>query len=88
MLCREDFLMHAHHQNLFIVRTIKMPILPRDGRCGTARRGSRGQLRGGGLFEAGNVARLRIYPGHYMLDQAVFTGGVHGLDDEEDCHWF
>lgn len=35
-------------------------------------------------FERGNLAALGIEAGHDMFDGAVFTGGVHGLEDEED----
>jgi len=40
------------------------------------------QLFGAGLLEAEDFASLRIDPGHDMPYGAIFTGGVHSLEDE------
>ena len=39
---------------------------------------------GGRSFETENLATLGIEAGHDVLDGAVFTGRVHGLEDDEE----
>ena len=62
-----------------------MPILPRSGR---RTRGSPQkivlQFLGGRSLERIDLATLRIYAGHDVLDGAVFSRGVHGLQDQQD----
>ena len=42
------------------------------------------ELFGGGLFEAEDLAALGVDAGHDVLDGAVFAGGVHGLEEDQD----
>ncbi len=37
----------------------------------------------GGLFEAEDLAALRVHAGHHMADRAVFAGDVHALKDQQ-----
>ena len=60
-----------------------MPMRPVRADSVVSARESRGQALRRGLFEAENLASLGIESGHYMLDYAVFAGGVHGLKNEE-----
>ena len=41
------------------------------------------QILGAGLFEAENLAALRIDAGHDVLDGAVLAGGVHRLKNQQ-----
>src|SRR3989442_10133002 len=41
------------------------------------------QLFGGGRFEGKDLRALRVDAGHYVLDGAVFAGGVHRLKDDQ-----
>ena len=43
------------------------------------------RLERGGDLEAGDVATLRIDAGEDVRDGAVFAGGVHALQDDEQC---
>jgi hypothetical protein len=37
----------------------------------------------GGNFEGGDVAALRVDAGEDVADGAIFAGGVHALEDDE-----
>jgi hypothetical protein len=37
------------------------------------------------MLEAEHLAALRIDSGHHVPDRAVFSGGVHRLEDQQDC---
>ena len=41
------------------------------------------ELLGAGVFEAEDLAALRVHAGHHVLDGAVFAGGVHPLEDQK-----
>ena len=36
------------------------------------------------MLEAEHLATLRVHTGHYVADGAVFTGGIHGLKNQQD----
>ncbi len=42
------------------------------------------QFDGAGMFEAEDLAALRVDPGHHMLDGAVLSRRVHCLKDQQD----
>ena len=75
--------MYADDEYFFVVRTIE------DADAAALGQTARGapeeimfQLFGAGLLEAEDFASLRIDPGHDMPYGAIFTGGVHSLEDE------
>ena len=39
---------------------------------------------GGRCLETGDMATLRIDPGHHVSDDAILASGVHGLKDHQD----
>ncbi len=41
------------------------------------------QFTGAGMFEAEDLASLRIDPGHHVPDRAVLSGSVHGLENQQ-----
>src|SRR5512146_213720 len=77
--------MHPHHEHFFVIGTIENPD------PATLRQTAVGppeevvvQVFGGRLLEAEDLAALRVYPGHHMLDRAVLASGVHRLEDEQE----
>ena len=61
-----------------------MPIRPRSGSTHVVRqRKSCSSSFGAGLFEAENLAALRIDPGHDVPDGAVLAGRVHPLKNQQ-----
>ena len=75
----------AHDENLLVVGAIEDADLAAGGEVGLgAPEEVVGKFLGGGLFEAGDVAALRVNAGHDVADGAVFASGVHGLEDEEN----
>ena len=75
--------MHADDEYFFVVRTIE------DADAAALRQTARSapkevmfQFFGGGLLEAEDLASLRIDSGHDVPYGAIFTGGVHALEDE------
>src|SRR5947207_6595318 len=77
-------LMHANNENFLIVRSVKDPdasalwqafgIAPEEVVVEILRRG---------LRERENLAALRIYSRHHVLDGAVLAGRVHRLEHEQ-----
>ena len=62
-----------------------MPMRPRSGAAvGRTPEEVMVELLGRGLLERGDLAALRVHPGHDVLDGAVLAGGVHGLEDHEE----
>ena len=62
-----------------------MPIRPRSGRSRVVRqRKSCCNSVGAGMFEAEDLAALRIDPGHDVLDGAVLSRRIHRLKDQQD----
>ena len=73
----------AHDENLLVVGAIEDADLAAGGEVGLgAPEEVVGKFLGGGLFEAGDVAALRVNAGHDVADGAVFASGVHGLEDD------
>src|SRR5947209_3689085 len=84
MLFGQQLFMYAHHQHFFIVGAIEDADASALGKThGSAPEKIMVQLFCRWLLEAMNLAALRVHSGHYVLDQAVFAGGVHGLKDQE-----
>ena len=76
--------MHADDQHFFVIRTIE------DADMAALGQKPRGlpqevmfQLLGAGMFEAEDLAALRIDARHHVLDGAVFAGRVHGLKNQQ-----
>ncbi len=44
-----------------------------------------GKIFAGRGFEGEHVDALRIYPGHDVLNSAVFASGIHGLENQEQA---
>jgi hypothetical protein len=58
---------------------LKILILPRSGRSRVGPEKVALQFTGAWMFEAEDLASLRIDPGHPVPDGAVFSRRVHGL---------
>jgi hypothetical protein len=72
--------MHPNDENLLIVGAIEDGDPPAFGK--PVRRAPEKimfQFLGAWLFEAENVAALRVDPGHDVADSAVLAGGVYPL---------
>jgi len=71
---------HAYDQHFLVVGTIEYSDLPAFGQPA---RGAPEEIMlqfvGARLFETGNLAALRIDPGHDVPDDAVLTSRVHPL---------
>ena len=77
--------MHADDQHLLVIGSVE------DADPPAFRQIARGapekivlQFRGAGMFEAENLAALRVDPGHHMLDGAIFSRRIHRLKDQQD----
>src|ERR1700724_3917432 len=84
VLFLQILLMYADYQDFFVIRSVEdanFSALRQPTRCPPEK--IMIQLFGRGLFETGYLARLWVYSGHHMLDQAVFAGSIHGLDDQQ-----
>ena len=76
--------MHAHDQHFLVIGAVE------DADAPAFRQAARGapekivrQFLGAGMFEAEDLAALRIDAGHDMLDGAVLAGGVHRLKNQQ-----
>src|SRR6516164_5709546 len=84
LLSLQDMLMHAHNENLLIVGSVEdsdasalwqaLGVAPEKVVIEVLRRG---------LLERENLAALRIYSRHNVLDGAVLSGRVHRLEHEQ-----
>src|SRR3979411_851939 len=84
VLFLQILLMYADYQDFFVIRTVEdadFPALRQPARRPPQK--IMVQFFGRGLFETGYLARLWVYSGHHMLDQAVFARRIHGLDDQQ-----
>src|ERR1700682_1272724 len=76
--------MDANHQHLFVIRPIEYPNV---AALGQAARGSPKKivlkLLLGWRLERINLAALGIHPRHHMLDGSIFSGRIHGLEDQQ-----
>jgi hypothetical protein len=79
-----DELVDARGENVFVVGTVEDAdhAARRDLGVDAPEEVVAG-FEGGGHFEGGDVAALRINSGEDMADGAVFAGGVHALEDDE-----
>src|ERR1035438_7230111 len=76
--------MHPNNQDFLVVGTIEYTNLPALGK--SARRAPEKvmlQLVSARLFEAENLAPLRIDPGHDVPDGAVLAGSVYPLKNQQ-----
>ena len=77
--------MHAHDQYLLVVRAVEDPDLAAFRQHpGTTPEKIVLQLLRAWMFETEDLAALRVDARHHMLDGAVFSGGVHRLEDQQD----
>ena len=75
---------HAHDQHVLVVTAVENADFPALGQG--ANRTPHVIVRQfllAGLLEAVHLDTLRVQAAHYMLDGAVLTGGVHGLDHDD-----
>src|SRR6267378_2087093 len=78
--------MHAHDENFLVIRTVEDAYL-------SARRNALMsapeilviQFLVAERLERVDVATLQVHTGHDVLDRAVFSGGIHGLKDQQQC---
>ena len=76
--------MHPNHQDLFIIGSIEYADVPALRQpIGGAPEKIMFQFVGARLFEAENLAALRIDPGHHMPNRAVLAAGVHTLKNQQ-----
>src|SRR5580693_5681253 len=78
--------MHAIDEHLLIIRAIE------DADPASFRKPARGapeevmlELFGARLLETDNLTASRINSGHDVPDGAVLPGGIHSLEDQEQC---
>ena len=76
--------MHAHDEHFLVIGAVE------DADAAALRQAAGGapekivlQFLGAGMFEAEDLAALRIDAGHDVLDGAVLAGGIHGLENQE-----
>ena len=81
----QDFRVHANDQHLFVVGPVE------DADAAALRERARRapekvvvQLGGAGMLEAEDLAALWIDARHDVPDRAVFTGGVHRLENQQN----
>ena len=79
--------MHPHDQHFLVIGAIE------DADPPALRQAAGGapekivlQFLGAGLFEAEDLAALRIDAGHDVPDSAVLAGGVHALENQQAAH--
>ncbi len=77
--------MHPHDQHFLVVGAVE------DADASAFRQIAGGapqkvmlQFGGAGMLEAENLAALRVDPGHHVLDGAVLSGRIHGLEYQQD----
>ena len=77
--------MHADDQHFLVIGSVE------DADPAALRQIARGapekivlQFGGAGVFEAEDLAALRIDARHHVPDRAVLAGGVHRLKDQQD----
>src|SRR5207249_2538104 len=80
----QDLRVHAHDQDLLVVRAVEDADTPALGeQARAAPQEIVLQLLGARVLEAVDLAALRVHPGHHVLDHAVLARGVHGLEDDQ-----
>ncbi len=76
--------MDAHDEDLFVVGAVKDANL---SPLGDALVGPPKilvvQFFAAGRLEGVDLASLRVHAGHYVLDGAIFAGGIHGLKNQQ-----
>src|SRR5438552_9027688 len=80
----QDLRVHAHDQDLLVVRAVEDADTPALGeQARAAPQEIVLQLLGARVLEAVDLAALRVHAGHHVLDHAVLARGVHGLEDDQ-----
>ena len=76
--------MNPDDQDLFVVRPVENLDHPASWECCCgAPQEVVFEFFGRRLFEGFDVAALGIDSGHDVSDRAVFAGGIHGLEDDQ-----
>jgi hypothetical protein len=77
---------HTDNQHIFVVRAIEDADPPalRQSASGSPEKVVRQFFRAR-LFEAEDLAALRIDPGHDVSDRAILSGAVHTLENQQQC---
>ena len=84
LLVRQELRMHPHHEHLLVVGSVEdADAAPCRHPAGHAPEEVVVEILGRRLLERGDLAPLRVDPGHDVLDGAVLAGGVEGLEDHE-----
>ena len=83
-LAAENLRMHSNDQHFLVIGTVEDadPAALGKAACRAPEKIML-QLFGAGLFEAEDLAALRIDAGHDVPDGAVFAGAVHALEDQQ-----
>ncbi len=80
----EKFRMHADHQDLFIIRTVENPdIAPPWQDSGIPPQVIMIEFFCAGNLETRDLNTLGVNAGHHVLDRAVFTRCIQGLQDDQ-----
>jgi hypothetical protein len=84
LLAGQQFGVHTDDEGLFVVTAVEDADMAAVGQhLETTPQVIVIELLGGRRFEGMNVASLGVHAGHDVFDGAVFTGGVHGLEDQQ-----
>jgi hypothetical protein len=77
---------NPHHQHVFVIGAVE------DADASAGRQAPRRppqkimlQILGARMLEGVNLTALRIETGHDVLDDAIFAGRVHALEDDQEC---
>ncbi len=85
-LVEEQFRMHPDHQHFFVVGAIEDPYFAAFRKpAGGAPEKIMLQFLSARLFEAGNVAALRVDPGHDVGYGSVLARRIHPLKNQQQC---
>ena len=83
-LVAENLRMHSNHQHFLVIGTIEHADPPPFGKpAGRAPEKIMFQFFGAWLFEAEHFAAFRIDPGHDVANGAIFAGGIHALENQQ-----
>src|SRR5579862_9453007 len=84
LLTLDPLRMHPHHQHFFIVGAVENADTPaRRQASAIAPKEIVLQIFRGWLLKTEDLTALRVYAAHNVLNHAIFSGGVHGLQHHQ-----
>src|ERR1700722_2954922 len=85
-LVTQQATMHAYDEHFLVVGTVEYADATAFGQIegGTPKKVVLQFTRAGSL-ETEHLATLRVHPRHHVPDDAILSGGIHRLENQEQC---